>query len=164
MTDLNPVWAVVGAVCVGSLTAIVPAMVSDYRRGKRENRYRWSMHFYELSSDFSGTVRQFMHEAGDQMEPRDADGLARLKSLQGNIREQTSRLALLSGEPVFLAAQRIRRHAHSVIQACETGAVKRAADYPDGPYVALDLELDSFHHVVREQIGLRGLQQMRPVD
>jgi len=42
--------------------------------------------------------------------------------------------------------------------------VKRAADYPEGPYVALDLELDSFHHVVREQIGLRGLQQMRPVD
>lgn len=164
MTDLNPVWAVVGAVCVGSLTAILPSMLADYRRGKRENRYRWSLHFYDLSSDFSGMVRQFMHEAGDKMQPRDQEGLARLKVAQGKIREHTSRLALLAGEPVLTVAQKIRRHTHSVVQACESGVVKRAEEYPLGPYVALDLELDNFYQVVRDQIGLAGLNQIRPRD
>ena len=161
MTNLNSVWAVVGAVCVGSATAILPSLFADYRRGRRENRYRWSLHFYELSSDFSGIVRQFMHEAGDRLELRDQEGLARLKVLQGNIREHTSRLALLSGEPVLSVAQKIRRHSHAVIQACETGAVKRASEYSEGPYVALDLELDNFHQAVRDQIGLQKLSQIR---
>ncbi|WP_206750462.1 hypothetical protein, partial [Cryobacterium sinapicolor] len=134
---------------------------ADRRRAKRENRYRWSLHFYELSSDFSAIVRQFMHEAGDQMERMDREGLARLKESQGRIREHTSRLALLAGGPVLDVAQKIRRHTHAVIQVCEIGVVRRAAEYPDGPYVALDHELDNFYQVVREQIGLKELARVR---
>lgn len=164
MTDLNWVWALVGAVLVGSLTSILPTSIADRRREKRENRYRWSSHFYELSSDFSGVVRQFMHEAGDRLEVRDKARLEQLVVLQGQIRVQTSRLALLAGEPVLSAAQTVRRHCFSVIQACETGSGGRAAEYPQGPYVALDLALDKFYQDVRDQIGLQKLRQVRQLD
>ncbi|WP_446212384.1 hypothetical protein [Micromonospora sp. IBSANI012] len=151
-------WSALGAtiltLAVGALIGLVPSLLVERRKEKRELATRWDAPLYELSVEFASTVRVFRHLVARMAgAPDPAAQHDRTEEERQRLLALLEQIRLVGDERVQRAARMVVRHSWAVLRVAEGHADTRAAEFGGvPPETRLSTSLHEFIRAVRVQL------------
>ncbi|SCG63517.1 hypothetical protein [Micromonospora halophytica] len=138
----------------GALIGLVPSLLIERRKEKRQLATRWDAPLYDLSVEFASTVRVFRHSASRLADAPDrAAHQERTEEERQRLNALLEQIRLVGDERVQRAARMVVRHSWAVARVAEGHEDERAAEYPGAsPERRLTDALHEFIRAVRVQL------------
>ena len=167
--DLKGAFTSILLLVVGAAIGLIPTYLMERKKEKHALAIRWDAALYELCSDFSATVREFVHLArrlgrGGDEEARAAE----LEAHHAHLRGLAQQMRLLGSQDLQQAAREVEHHLWWVRQVCE-GREDELASYYVGvpPEARLRAAMHQLYVAARAQLGVPNPQEVtsdEPID
>ncbi|PZE24553.1 hypothetical protein [Curtobacterium sp. MCBD17_028] len=138
-------------VLVGAAAGLVPTLVVDVLRNRRETRTRWDETLLTAASDLVEAARTLLHMSQRMREDR-VDYADKLDEVHIQLRALVERVKFIGDDHVRTEAELVRRHAYAARLVGEGRPDPRGDEYADDPFVRLHRQLDGFAEAVRRQL------------
>jgi hypothetical protein len=139
-------------------------MIGERLRARAALGTRWDMSLEQACAEFAATVRRILDlaERSTLVHPDLAESMYREHR---HLQCLLTKIRLLAGGQIQLAARQIVRHTWALQLSTITGADPRASDYPSrDPRERTISSLFDFYHAVRRQLQVPDADDVVPVN